>query len=113
MTLSSIQKLARSRMASIHEPASRCAATPKRSPTGWRRPNALTMRMPTADSSTTVARSPCWSWTRRETSWYRRVQRLEIQAIGSVEASTTSPSGTNGLTGSAVRQTRGPVAADG
>ncbi len=32
------------------------------------RPNALSTRMPCTDSSTAVARSPAWSWLRRDTS---------------------------------------------
>ena len=32
------------------------------------RPSAFSTRMPVAASSISVARSPCWSWTRREST---------------------------------------------
>ena len=50
-----------------------------RSSSAWRvnfssecgpRPNALSTRMPCTDSSTAVARSPCWSCDRRATTEY-------------------------------------------
>ena len=34
------------------------------------RPKALSTRMPCTDSSTAVARSPDWSWLRRDTMEY-------------------------------------------
>ena len=57
------------------------------------RPNDLITRMPTAPSSASVARSPCSSCTRRETTTYDFSKRIDSHTIGAAVAATTSPSG--------------------
>ena len=68
MTSRKVQNFAESRTLSmlvacrVRAAASYCAET-------WSlRPKDLITRMPTAPSSARVARSPCSSWTRRETT---------------------------------------------
>jgi hypothetical protein len=56
------------------------------------RPNALSTRMPSADSSTVVAKSPSWSWASRATILYLRSNTVEIAISGSAPISTVSPS---------------------
>ncbi len=49
--------------------------------------------MPTAPSSARVARSPCSSWTWRETTTYLFSKRFESSTIGNAVTATTRPSG--------------------
>ena len=49
--------------------------------------------MPTAPSSARVARSPCSSCTRRETTTYDFSNRIDSHTIGTAVAATTRPSG--------------------
>ncbi len=66
------------------------------------RPNDLITRSPYAPSSTVEATSPTWSWILRDRRVYSRSLRRHIQVIGTVEASTTRPSGQYMLISSAV-----------
>ena len=50
-------------------------------------------RTPCAASSTAEATSPVWSWTARDRRVYAFSVRSETQTTGTVEASTTRPSG--------------------
>ena len=66
------------------------------------RPNDLMTRSPYAPSSTVEATSPTSSWILRESRVYSRSFRRHIQVMGTVEPSTTSPSGQYMLISSAV-----------
>ena len=57
----------------------------------WR-PKPLMMRMPSTDSSTTVVRSPTWSWARRAATAYFASNTEHITINGSTGASSTRPS---------------------
>ena len=46
------------------------------------RPSDFSTRMPSADSSTTVARSPTWSWARRAAREYRRSSASVVTVSG-------------------------------
>ncbi len=50
------------------------------------------MRMPSTLSSTTVVRSPTWSWARRATSAYRRSKTTQVHITGTAGPRMTSPS---------------------
>ena len=48
--------------------------------------------MPAAASSTQVARSSCWSWTRRESTLYRRSNHRQSAVTGANTAAVSNPS---------------------
>ena len=56
------------------------------------RPSAFSTRTPVADSSTSVARSPCWSWTRRDSTRYRFSNLRQIGTTGTNTAPVIRPS---------------------
>ncbi|CAM5553875.1 hypothetical protein SMICM304S_06108 [Streptomyces microflavus] len=71
---------------------SRCESARKASAWLRWRPKPLTIRMPSTLSSTTVVRSPTWSWAFRATSEYF-VSNTEHRTIsGTAGASSTRPS---------------------
>jgi hypothetical protein len=57
------------------------------------RPNALMVRMPPADSSTSVVSSPCWSCTLRDWRRYCFSNRYMTQTSGVVSSTTSTASG--------------------
>ena len=57
-----------------------------------RRPSALSTRMPVAASSTYVARSPSWSWARRDSTRYRRSKRVQSTTTGRKTHPVSRPS---------------------
>ena len=59
----------------------------------WLRPKALITRIPTAPSSARVARSPCSSCTRRDSTTYSFSNRIESHTTGPAAKATTRPSG--------------------
>ena len=93
ITSRKLQNRAESRTLSMLVACSFRAARSYCSATCSLRPKDLITRMPTAPSSDSVARSPCSSCTRRETTTYVFSKRIESHTIGAAAAATTSPSG--------------------
>lgn len=56
------------------------------------RPKPLMIRMPSTLSSTTVVRSPTWSWASRATRWYRFSKTMHVIITGMAGPRITSPS---------------------
>ena len=56
------------------------------------RPSAFSTRMPVAASSISVARSPCWSCTRRESTRYRFSNLKQTGRTGANTAPVIRPS---------------------
>lgn len=86
------QMPASSRALSSSVARSRCARA--RNARAWLRcrPKPLTIRMPSTLSSTTVVRSPTWSWALRATSEYFASKTEQTIISGTTGTSSTRPS---------------------
>ncbi len=91
-TTSTPHSAASSRTLSSSVPRRPRASATKRAVSLRPRPSDFSTRIPSADSSITVARSPAWSWARRASREKRR-SSIKVSAVsGSVVSAMTSPS---------------------